>query len=88
MANLHAQLKLMTSWAVVCDVHFLPPQTRREDETAQQFAERCQVLAPDAQKRETDSESLCFPFVSWPSTLHRRASICAVRSLASATTRF
>lgn len=40
------QLKLMTSWAVVCDVYFLPPQTRGENETAQQFAERCQVPGP------------------------------------------
>jgi hypothetical protein len=40
------QLKLMTSWAVVCDVYFLPPQTRADGETAQQFAERCQVPHP------------------------------------------
>lgn len=38
------QLKLMTSWAVVCEVSFLPPQTRAKDETAQQFAERVQSL--------------------------------------------
>mmetsp|Transcript_16138 Transcript_16138/g.48327 ORF Transcript_16138/g.48327 Transcript_16138/m.48327 type:complete len:213 (-) Transcript_16138:340-978(-) len=37
-------LKLMTSWAVVCEVSFLPPQTRAKDETAQQFAERVQSL--------------------------------------------
>lgn len=43
MRAVSSQLKLMTSWAVVCDVYFLPPQTRGEDETAQQFAERCQV---------------------------------------------
>jgi hypothetical protein len=40
------QLKLMTSWAVVCDVYFLPPQMRADGETAQQFAERCQVPHP------------------------------------------
>ncbi len=40
------QLKLMTSWAVVCDVYFLPPQMRADGETAQQFAERCQVTHP------------------------------------------
>ena len=38
------QLKLMTSWAVVCDVYFLEPQTKGSDETAQQFAERVQKL--------------------------------------------
>ena len=38
------QLKLMTSWAVVCDVYFLPPQTKGKDESSQQFAERVQKL--------------------------------------------
>ena len=41
---LGVQLKLMTSWAVVCDVYFLPPQTKGKDESAQQFAERVQKL--------------------------------------------
>ncbi|GAB4822962.1 hypothetical protein N2152v2_010008 [Parachlorella kessleri] len=36
--------KIMRSWALVCDVHFLEPQTRRPDESAQQFAERVQRL--------------------------------------------
>ena len=30
----------MTSWAVVCDVYFLPPARMEPEETAQQFAER------------------------------------------------
>lgn len=34
----------MTSWAVVCEVFFLPPQTRSKGESAQQFAERVQGL--------------------------------------------
>lgn len=34
----------MTSWAVVCDVYFLEPQTKHKDESAQQFAERVQKL--------------------------------------------
>ena len=34
----------MTSWAVVCDVYFLPPQQKRPDENAQQFAERVQHI--------------------------------------------
>ena len=34
----------MTSWAVVCDVYFLEPQTKQENETSQQFAERVQRL--------------------------------------------
>lgn len=37
-------LKMMTSWAVVCNVFFLPPQNRLKDESAQQFAERVQQL--------------------------------------------
>ena len=38
------QLKLMTSWAVVCDVYFLEPQTKHKDESSQQFAERVQSM--------------------------------------------
>ncbi|KAF8112217.1 hypothetical protein N665_0065s0003 [Sinapis alba] len=33
-------LQLMTSWAVVCEVWYLEPQTIRPDETAIEFAER------------------------------------------------
>ena len=36
------QLKLMTSWAVVCDVYFLEPTNKRPGESSQQFAERVQ----------------------------------------------
>ncbi|KAK9803255.1 hypothetical protein WJX72_000102 [[Myrmecia] bisecta] len=43
-------LKLMTSWAVVCDVYFLEPQTRGEGESAQQFAERVQKLIAERAK--------------------------------------
>ena len=39
-----AQIKLMTSWAVVCDVYFLEPQAQQPGETAMQFAERVQAL--------------------------------------------
>ena len=42
------QFKLMTSWAVVCDVYFLPPARLEEDETAQQFAERVRLAASGA----------------------------------------
>lgn len=38
------QLRLMTSWAVVCDVFFLPPQQLRPGETSQHFAERVQHM--------------------------------------------
>lgn len=31
---------MMTSWAIVCDVYYLPPMTRRESETAADFANR------------------------------------------------
>ena len=33
-------LTLMTAWAVVCDVWYLQPQTKREEETAVEFSER------------------------------------------------
>ena len=35
---------LMTSWAVVCDVHFLEPQRLRRGETSVAFAERVRVM--------------------------------------------
>lgn len=31
---------MMTSWAIVCDVWYLPPMYREEDETAIDFAKR------------------------------------------------
>lgn len=37
-------LKLMTSWAVVCDVYFLEPQKIRPGETGDQFAGRVQAM--------------------------------------------
>jgi len=36
--------KLMTSWAVVCDVYFLEPQRMREGESADAFASRVQEM--------------------------------------------
>ena len=33
-------LSMMTSWAIVCDVYYLPPMTRREGETGAEFANR------------------------------------------------
>ncbi|XP_028932860.1 glycerol-3-phosphate acyltransferase 3 isoform X1 [Ornithorhynchus anatinus] len=33
-------LRMMTSWAIVCDVWYLPPETREEGEDAVQFANR------------------------------------------------
>ena len=44
------QGKLMTSWAVVCDVYFLEPQKKGKDESAQQFAERVQRLIAERAK--------------------------------------
>jgi len=35
---------LMTSWAVVCDVYYLEPQTKAPDETAVQFANRVKEM--------------------------------------------
>ena len=37
----------MRSWALVCDVYFLEPQTRQPGETAALFAERVQRLIAD-----------------------------------------
>ena len=31
---------MMTSWAIVCDVWYLPPMTRMENEDAVEFANR------------------------------------------------
>ena len=33
-------LMMMTSWAIVCDVYYLPPMQKEEGETAIQFASR------------------------------------------------
>ena len=33
-------LMMMTSWAIVCDVWYLPPMTRRDGESSIVFAER------------------------------------------------
>lgn len=33
-------LRMMTSWAIVCDVWYLPPMTRRDEESAVDFANR------------------------------------------------
>jgi hypothetical protein len=48
--SLRVQFKLMTSWALVADVYFLPPQNIRPDETAVQFAERVQLMIAGAAK--------------------------------------
>ena len=36
----HYLLDIMSSWALVCDIWYLPPVTRHMDETAIQFANR------------------------------------------------
>lgn len=46
-------LKLMTSWAVVCDVYFLEPQQKRPDETSIEFSGRVRhLIATHAKLRE------------------------------------
>lgn len=35
---------LLTSWAIVADIWYLPPQTQREGESAIQFANRVKSL--------------------------------------------
>lgn len=39
-------VRLMTSWAVVCEVWYLEPQTLREGETPIEFSERCTSRFP------------------------------------------
>lgn len=34
----------MSSWALVCDVHFLEPQKKGENESSTEFAERVQAM--------------------------------------------
>ena len=36
----HYLLDIMSSWALVCDIWYLPPVTRRKGETAVEFANR------------------------------------------------
>lgn len=46
------QLKLMTSWAVVCDVYFLEPQSQQAGESAEEFASRVrEIIANQARLR-------------------------------------
>lgn len=40
----------MTSWALVADIYFLPPQTQQPDETSAQFANRVQKMIADVAK--------------------------------------
>lgn len=44
------QFKLMTSWALVADIYFLPPQTQGKDETSEGFAKRVQKMIADVAK--------------------------------------
>eukprot|EP00892_Ulva_mutabilis_P010122 jgi/Ulvmu1/7482/UM037_0026.1 len=39
--------KLLTSWALVADVYFLPPQQQQEGESAVEFAQRVQKMIAD-----------------------------------------
>jgi len=44
------QLKLLTSWALVCDIYFLEPQTKQPNEDTTEFASRVQrMIAERAQ---------------------------------------
>lgn len=40
----------MTSWALVADVYFLPPQKMQDGESAEQFAARVQHMIADVAK--------------------------------------
>lgn len=36
----HYLLDIMSSWALVCDIWYLPPVTKKENESAVEFANR------------------------------------------------
>lgn len=40
----------MTSWALVADIYFLPPQTQGQDESSEDFARRVQRMIADVAK--------------------------------------
>lgn len=40
-------IDIMTSWALVCDVHYLPPMTKRYEETSVQFSGRVRQAIVD-----------------------------------------
>ena len=44
------QFKLMTSWALVADIYFLPPQTIGQNESSADFAKRVQKMIADVAK--------------------------------------
>lgn len=44
MPSMYVQFKLMTSWALVADVYFLPPQSIKPGETSAEFAARVQAM--------------------------------------------
>lgn len=46
-AGVCVQFKLLTSWALVADVYFLPPQSLQEGESAVDFAQRVQKMIAD-----------------------------------------
>ena len=54
---------LMTSWSVVCDVHYLEPQRIRPGETSAQFASRVQNMI---------CKRACLTRVNWNGFLKRR----------------
>ena len=82
-----AQLKLMSSWAVVCDVYFLEPQVKGEDESSQQFAERVQRMIASRAKLKIapwDGYLKYYNLASRVSAIHRPLSCpnaCLTESL-------
>lgn len=40
----HHIINILTSWALVCDIWYLPPQTRQADETGLEFCNRVKAL--------------------------------------------
>jgi phosphate/sulfate permease len=51
--SFHMQFKLMTSWALVADIYFLPPQKIQDGESGADFANRVQaMIAEVAQLRQ------------------------------------
>ena len=48
--HIRVQFKLMTSWALVADIYFLPPQKIWEGESGADFANRVQAMIADVAK--------------------------------------
>jgi len=44
---IHFILRIATSWGLVCDIYYMPPQSKQDDETAIEFAKRVKKMITD-----------------------------------------